>query len=79
MPSTASFNPGVATMEAVAPAACPSPARPKTPQPVALGNGEQRTFLEDGDAIALKACSEKPGAVRVGFGVRTGTALPARA
>lgn len=35
---------------------------------ITLANGEKRTFLQDGDAIALKAWCEKDGATRIGFG-----------
>lgn len=41
--------------------------------PVALSNGEQRTFLEDGDAVTFRGWCEKPGAARIGFGECTGT------
>jgi fumarylacetoacetase len=37
-------------------------------QPLALATGEQRSFLEDGDEITLKAWCEAEGAVRIGFG-----------
>ena len=46
--------------------------------PVALANGEQRTFLEDGDAVLLRGWCEKPGHARIGFGESRGTVLPAR-
>ncbi len=36
--------------------------------PIALANGEQRTFLEDGDTVTLRGWCEKPGAARIGFG-----------
>ena len=48
-------------------------------QPVALGNGEQRTFLEDGDAVILRGYCQRPGARRIGFGECRATVLPARA
>ncbi|MBK9135105.1 MAG: fumarylacetoacetase [Betaproteobacteria bacterium] len=41
--------------------------------PLALPGGEQRTFLEDGDTLTLKAWCEAPGAVRIGLGAVTGT------
>ncbi len=44
-------------------------------QAITLGNGEQRTFLQDGDSVAFKACCEAPGAVRIGFGECVGTVL----
>ena len=46
-------------------------------QPLALPHGEQRTFLEDGDAVTLRAWCERPGAARVGFGRCEGQVLPA--
>ena len=39
--------------------------------------GEQRTFLEDGDAVVLRGWCEKTGAARIGFGECRGTVLPA--
>ena len=47
-------------------------------QALTLSNGEQRTFLEDGDTVILKAHCERPGARRIGFGECRGTVLPAR-
>ncbi|HEX5682618.1 MAG TPA: fumarylacetoacetase [Ideonella sp.] len=47
-------------------------------QPLTLSNGEQRSFLEDGDTVILKAHCERPGARRIGFGECRGTVLPAR-
>ncbi len=47
-------------------------------QPVTLpGTGEQRAFLQDGDAVILRGWCEKPGAARIGFGSCRGTVLPA--
>jgi fumarylacetoacetase len=46
-------------------------------QPVAIGGGEQRTFLEDGDEVILRAWCESPGAARIGFGEARGRVLPA--
>jgi fumarylacetoacetase len=37
-------------------------------QPVALSNGETRSFLEDGDEVTLRAWCEGDGAARIGFG-----------
>jgi len=45
--------------------------------PVALPNGESRTFLEDGDAVVIRGWCEKQGAARIGFGECWGTVLPA--
>jgi fumarylacetoacetase len=46
--------------------------------PIALPNGEQRTFLEDGDAVVLRGWCEKAGAARIGFGECWGSVLPAK-
>jgi fumarylacetoacetase len=48
-------------------------------QPVQIGDGESRTFLEDGDTVVLRGWCEKAGAARIGFGECRGTVLPARA
>ncbi|MEO7379685.1 MAG: fumarylacetoacetase [Sphingomicrobium sp.] len=45
--------------------------------PITLPGGEQRSFLEDGDELTLKAWCEAPGAARIGFGSCTGRVLPA--
>lgn len=47
-------------------------------EPIPLGNGESRTFLEDGDEIILSAFAEAPGHVRIGFGECRATVLPAK-
>jgi fumarylacetoacetase len=44
-----------------------------------LPNGETRAFLEDGDAVTLRAWCQRAGAARVGFGEAVGEVLPARA
>ncbi len=46
-------------------------------KPIALPNGEQRTFLEDGDAVILHGWCEAPDAARIGFGECRGLVLPA--
>jgi len=46
-------------------------------QPIALPDGESRTFLEDGDTVVLRASCERPGARRIGFGECAGSVLPA--
>lgn len=46
--------------------------------PIALPNGESRTFLQDGDTVTLRAHCEGGGAARIGFGECRGTVLPAR-
>ena len=45
--------------------------------PLQLPNGEQRTWLEDGDTVILRGWCERAGAVRIGFGECVGTVLPA--
>jgi fumarylacetoacetase len=45
--------------------------------PFALANGEQRTFLQDGDCVILRGHCEAEGARRIGFGDCAGTVLPA--
>jgi fumarylacetoacetase len=37
-------------------------------EPIDLGNGETRTFLEDGDEVIITAFAEADGFVRLGFG-----------
>lgn len=46
-------------------------------RPIALGNGESRTFLEDGDRVTFRAWCEREGFARIGFGELTGTVRPA--
>lgn len=36
--------------------------------PIQLGNGEKRTFLEDGDEIVMTAHAEQDGCASIGFG-----------
>ncbi len=36
-------------------------------QPIALPNGETRTFLEDGDRLVMRGWCEHEGAIRIGF------------
>lgn len=43
-----------------------------------LANGEQRTFVEDGDAIIMRGWCEASGAARIGFGEVRGQVLPAK-
>jgi fumarylacetoacetase len=47
-------------------------------RPVLLENGEQRTFLNDGDTVILRARAERAGFRSIGFGECSGTVLPAR-
>ncbi|MDH6592332.1 fumarylacetoacetase [Variovorax sp. TBS-050B] len=44
-------------------------------QPVTLPNGEQRTFLEDGDTLVIRGWCERAGAVRIGLGEVRGTVV----
>ena len=44
--------------------------------PVGLATGEKRSFLEDGDTVALRGYCEKPGFARTGFGECWGEVLP---
>jgi fumarylacetoacetase len=46
--------------------------------PVAVGAGEARAFLQDGDAVTLRGWCAKSGAARIGFGEAHGLILPAR-
>ncbi len=48
----------------------------KSPQ--TLANGERRSFLEDGDELALHARCMAPGAVPIGFGTCVGRVVAAR-
>jgi fumarylacetoacetase len=45
--------------------------------PIALPNGEKRTFIEDGDEIILRGFCEKTGRVLIGFGECRAMVLPA--
>src|SRR5690606_14474111 len=47
-------------------------------QPLDLPWGEQRTFLQDGDQIIMRAECSKPGYPRIGFGDCVGTVLAAK-
>ncbi len=47
-------------------------------KPLHIGDGEQRTFLEDGDTVSFRAWCESPTATRIGFGEMQGTLLPSR-
>lgn len=42
-------------------------------QPIVLGDGTIRTFLEDGDTITIRARCSTEGAIPIGFGECTGT------
>jgi fumarylacetoacetase len=45
--------------------------------PLSLPTGEERSFMEDGDAIILRGFCEKPGFARIGFGACRGEVLAA--
>lgn len=45
---------------------------------IELPNGEQRTFIEDGDSVMLRGWCEAQGAARIGFGTAESTVLPSR-
>ncbi len=47
-------------------------------QPLTLANGEQRSFLEDGDTVILRGRCEREGFRRIGFGDCAGTVHAAR-
>lgn len=46
-------------------------------QAITLPNGEQRTFLQDGDSVALVGRCEAQGRRAIGFGACVGSVLPA--
>ena len=45
---------------------------------ITLSNGEQRSFLEDGDNVIMRGWCEKEGFARIGFGCVESTVLPAK-
>jgi len=47
-------------------------------EPITLPNGEQRTFLLDGDEVVLRARAHREGAAPVGFGECRAVIAPAR-
>ena len=47
-------------------------------EPLTLDDGSQRTFLEDGDTITLRATAPGPDGSVIGLGECVGTVLPAR-
>lgn len=46
-------------------------------EPLDLGHGETRKYLQDGDEVILTGFCEAPGAVRIGFGECRGVISPA--
>jgi fumarylacetoacetase len=47
-------------------------------EPITLPDGSQRTFLQDGDEVTLRAYCRHKGAVSIGLGAASGVILPAR-
>ena len=47
-------------------------------EPVRLGDGTERRFLQDGDEVIIRGSCEQPGLPRIGFGECRGTILPAQ-
>jgi fumarylacetoacetase len=47
-------------------------------EPLTLGDGSTRSFLEDGDVVTISASAPGPGGSRIDFGEVTGTVFPAR-
>jgi fumarylacetoacetase len=45
--------------------------------PVMLHSGEQRSFVEDGDSVVMRAWCDRAGARRIGFGACVGTVVQA--
>jgi fumarylacetoacetase len=45
-------------------------------EPFELPNGEQRSFLEDGDRVIFRGACERDGYKRIGFGECEGTVMP---
>ena len=48
-------------------------------EPITLGDGTERKFLQDGDEVIMRGYCEKAGRPRIGFGECRGIVLPARA
>jgi fumarylacetoacetase len=46
-------------------------------QAITLADGSQRTFLQDGDELSLRAYAERTGARRIGWGACSGVVIPA--
>ena len=44
-------------------------------RPLRVGTTDERTFLDDGDRVILRAYCERPGAARIGFGEVSGEVL----
>jgi fumarylacetoacetase len=46
-------------------------------EPILLPSGEQRSFLEDGDEVLMRATADAPGFVSIGLGECRATVMPA--
>ena len=44
-------------------------------EPLLLPNGEQRSFLQDGDEVIFRGYCERPGCIRIGFGECSGVVI----
>ncbi len=44
--------------------------------PIRLGDGSERTYLEDGDSVVLRGAAGGGGSPRIGFGECAGTIVP---
>ncbi|MSR70104.1 MAG: fumarylacetoacetase [Phycisphaerales bacterium] len=47
-------------------------------EPITLGDGTERKFLQDGDEVIMRAWCERDGLPRIGFGACRGIITPAR-
>jgi fumarylacetoacetase len=47
-------------------------------EPIMLGDGTERKFLQDGDEVVMRGYCERPGYPRIGFGECRGVLLAAR-
>jgi fumarylacetoacetase len=47
-------------------------------EPITLGDGTERKFLQDGDEVILRGWCAKPGFPRIGLGECRGVVRPAR-
>ncbi|MFO0963232.1 MAG: fumarylacetoacetase [Phycisphaerales bacterium] len=47
-------------------------------EPITLGDGTERRFLQDGDEVVMRGWCEAPGQARIGFGECRGVVLPAQ-
>ena len=59
--------------------ACLAEATERGTKPIALGNGETRAWLLDGDEVIFRGRTRRPGYVSIGFGLCAGRIAPAPA